>query len=112
MAKMGNEVRSIHWAVKLLLTVLVGGLFAFGALFIPIDALATVIPRHVVGPLCIVTVFIATIVFATFLYVRESNILRQSVLMGTVVGSVGLGIIMLVGYLVGYLLERWVSTLP
>jgi hypothetical protein len=95
-------------AVKLLLTVLVGSLLSIVVLFIPPDAVPIVIPQALIGPFCVATVFITTIVFATFLHLRECNGWGRSVLMGMVFGLAGSTIIMAVGYV----FISWVSKLP
>ncbi len=46
---MRNEVRSMPWAVKLLLTLLVGSLFPIGAFFIPPDEIPIVVPEEGLG---------------------------------------------------------------
>ena len=73
MAKTENEVRAMHRGVKLLLTMLVGGLFAIVTFFFVIDALATVMPRPSAGPLSIAIVVLVAASFASFLYLREKS---------------------------------------
>ena len=99
MSRTKNEVRVVHWAVKVLIAVLVGGPFAIAAFFIPADAMPVVIPRSSFGPLCVGTVFITTIVFSTFLYFREGNSWMRSLLMGVVIGLAGAATIMTIGFL-------------
>ena len=99
MAETKSTLRPIHWALKLLLTVLVGGPFAIGAFFIPADAMPSVIPRTVVGPLCVAILVFSTTSFATLLHLRECNSWRRSLLMGVVVGLVGSAIILMVAFL-------------
>ena len=94
-AKTGDEVRSKHWAVKL---VLVGGLFAIAAFFVPANAMPSVIPRACFGPLCVTIIVLLTTIFAILLYRRESNGWRRSLLMGVVVGLTGAAIIMMIGF--------------
>ena len=98
-AKTGNEVRSLHWAVKLLLAVLVGGLFAIGAFVVPANAMPSVIPRACFGPLCVTIIVLLTTIFAILLYLREGNGWRRSLLMGLVAGLAGSAIIMMIGFL-------------
>ena len=110
MAETKSEVRSMHWAVKLLLTVVVGGLFPIVALFFFPSRLCR---RSCLKPLfcCVraaILVFPTTLV-ATLLYLRESNGWRRSLLMGLVVGLVASTIIMMVAFLLGVFLEWLVS---
>lgn len=86
MAETKSEVQSMHWAVKLLLTVMVGGLFAVGELFISFLTSETIIPSPVILTLCVAILILLTTILATFLYRRESNGWRRSLLMGAVVG--------------------------
>ena len=97
--KTESERRSMHWAVKLLLTILAACPFAIGYVFIPADALAIVIPQTCVGPFCVTMIVLLTTIFATFLYRRESNGWRRSLLMGVVVGLIASTIITMVGFL-------------
>jgi hypothetical protein len=71
MAKTDNKVRSMPWAVKLLLTVLIGGLFPITVLIIPPDAFPIPIPDEHVGAVCIAVVLITTFAVPT---VRRSGI--------------------------------------
>ena len=98
-----SEVRSIHWAVKLLLTVLVGGLFAIGVFFFSPHAFVGISPV-VAWTLYIAILVLSTTMVATFLYRRERNSWRRSFLMGIVVGVVAsTAIILLLGGVVAFL---------
>ena len=97
MAKNESERQPIHWAMKLLATMLVGGLFAIGVFFIPADALA--IPQAIFGPLCVTMIVVSATMCGSFLYRREGNGWRRSLMMGFVVGLAGSAIIMMIGFL-------------
>jgi hypothetical protein len=99
MAETKGEVRSTHWAVKLVLTVLVGGSLAvpfFILLNLTVMPLLPDMPGSIFWPLYLVSL---TTIVATFLYLRERNGWRRSLLMGVAVGLVGSAIIMAVAYL-------------
>ncbi len=98
MAETKDKVRFLHWAVKLFLTMLVGGPFAIGAFFVPANAMPSVMPQASFGPLCAGIVVLAAMVFATFLHLREGNRWSRSLLMGVVVGLAGAAIIMMIGF--------------
>jgi hypothetical protein len=106
-AKTGNEVRSLHWAVKLLPTILAACSFAIGFVFVPADALA--MPQASFGALCVAILVFPTTLVATLLYLRECNGWRRSLLMGVVVGLVASTIIMMGVFLLGAFLEWLVS---
>jgi hypothetical protein len=110
MTEKGNAVRAKHWAVKLSLTGFLGGLLALGATLIPNDALAVVMPRNVVGPLCAAILVVSTTTFATVLYQRERNGWRRSLLMGVVIGVVASGIIILAVFMMDMLFD-WLFSL-
>ena len=100
MAETENEVRSIHWAVKLLLTVIIGGLLAvpfFVLLYLTVMPLLPDMPGSIFSPLYLVS--LTTTIVATYLYLRERNGWRRSLLMGVAVGLVGSAIIMAVAFL-------------
>ncbi len=99
MTETTDEVRTIHWAVKLVLTVVVGGLFAIGELFISFHTSETIIPSPVILTLCVAILILLTTILATFLYRRESNGWRRSLLMGVVVGLVASTIITMAVFL-------------
>jgi hypothetical protein len=88
---------SLPWAVKLLLTVLLGGLFASGVFFIFIAADNM---RDASFPLvCGTITAFSTTVFASFLHWREGKGWQRSLLMGVAVGLTGTAIIILIGLL-------------
>ena len=99
MAETENEVRPLPWARKLVLTVLVGGLLAvpfFVLLNLTVMPLLPDMPGSIFWPLYLVSL---TTIVATYLYLRERNGWRRSLLMGVAVGLVGSAIIMAVAYL-------------
>jgi hypothetical protein len=102
MSKEKPNVWTIHWAVKLVLTVLAGGMIAIGIWSLPLFSLAfldIVIPEPLPWPLCIATIVFSTTLCACLLYLREGNGWRRSLLMGVVVGLGGAAIVTVIGFL-------------
>ena len=95
MTNTGNKVRTIHWTLKVLLTVLFGGPLFIGAFFLLRDS---GIPLSVHMTILLGIFPFSATVLATFLYLREGNGWRRSLLMGFVIGVVSATIIMLVAY--------------
>ena len=106
MAKTDNKVRSMPWAVKLLLTVLIGRLFPITVLIIPPDAFLIPIPDEHVGAVCSAAVLITTFAVPTVLYLREGDSWRRSLFMGLAFGVVGSALLFLAGYGLVVLMER------
>ena len=98
MAKTGSEVRSIHWAVKLLLTVLGGGLFPIAVLMMSPDTFPIPIPDEHAGSVSVAVVLIVTFVIPTVLHLREGDSLRRSLLMGLVFAVAGSSLLLVAGY--------------
>ena len=99
MAETKNEVRPLPWARKLVLTVIIVGLLAvpfFVLLNLTVMPLLPDMPGSMFWPLYLVSL---TTIIATFLYLRERNGWRRSLLMGVAVGLVGSAIIMEVAFL-------------
>jgi hypothetical protein len=99
MTKSESERRSIHWAMKVLLAMLVAGPFVIGAFFFPANPFPNVLPKGWFGPLYVGLIFLAATACATFLYLGEGNGWRRSVLMGVVIGLSGAAITMGIGFL-------------
>ena len=108
MTETRNEVRPIHWAVKLLLAVIVGGPFVIGAFFLSSHAFIGISPV-VAWTLYIAILVLSTTMVATFLYRRERNSWRRSLLMGIVVGVMASTAIIFLFGGIGAFLEWLVS---
>ena len=108
MTKTEREVRSIHWVVKLLLAVIVGGLFAIGVFSFPPHAFMA-ISQAVAWTLYIAILVLSTTMVAAFLYLRERNSWRRSLLMGMVVGVMASTAIIFLFGGIGVFLEWLVS---
>ena len=109
MPEKGDKVRSIHWALKLLLTMLVGGLFAISIGFLPTDALAGITPA-VAWTLYLAILVLLTTIFAAGLYLRDRCTWRRSALMGVMVGVVASILITTAGSLAVVLFD-WLFSL-
>ena len=99
MSKRNHEMLFLHWAVKLVLTMLVGGLFLVVAFFVPASAMPNATLRANFRPLCVGIVVLAAMAFATFLHWREGKDWRRSLSMGVVMGLAGAAISVIIGYL-------------
>ena len=98
MIEKNRNVRSIHWAVKLLLTVLGGGLFPMAVLMMPPDMFPISVPDEHAGSVSVAVVLIVTFVTPTVLHLREGDSLRRSLLMGLVFAVVGSTLLFVAGY--------------
>ena len=93
-----RKVRSIHWAVKLLLTVIGGGLFPIAVLIIPPEAFPLPVPDEHAGAFSVAVVLIVTFIIPTVLHLREGLWWRRSLLMGLVFAMAGSSLLLVAGY--------------
>ena len=98
MSEKNRNMRSIHWAVKLLLTVLGGGLFPIAVLMMSPDTFPIPIPDEHAGSVSVAAVLIVTFAIPTVLHLREGDSLRRSLLMGLVLAVVGSSLLFVAGY--------------
>ena len=89
MSEMKHEMQSIHWTVKLLLTVIIGAVLSIGMFLLLIDVFGS---RQFL--ILFLSGFVSPILVATLLFMREQNSLAQSVAKGVSFGLIGGAIIL------------------